>query len=453
MVETVTPAVCGSRRRQLAALALFTAGAVLAAASLGAVLGLAGAAIGTGPALAVALALAVLGALREAGIVRFPIPQSRRQVPERWRSELPLPVWSAGYGAGLGLGFLTYQPVATFWVACAAALALGRPLGGALAFAAYGVGRAAVLLLPVRRGADAAAIAERLASRRRALLRANAVALGVCACLLAAAPVAGAEVVPLGPGSQMDPSAAATGFAYTARAGGTSEVVVRPADGGEPVVFPDAHSPSLYRGRLAYEDAQGVRVVAWRTGDEIVRLDGQLEKPGLGGPWLVYRKYFGHRVPRANRPEHAGHERYALYLYNIPERTTRRLASGVDGVEIGRPSIHGDLIAWHVVGGQGSRIVLYRISTGTRTYPFRTKRWLLANPALTGRRIVWTRDVPSGSTLLTRRIRGGAVRGLASVSRPRTDYWFWTTELHAGVAYVTRWNTRRGIARILRAGV
>src|ERR687898_923116 len=44
MVETITPAGCGSRRRYRIALALFALGAVLASAALGALLGLAGSA-------------------------------------------------------------------------------------------------------------------------------------------------------------------------------------------------------------------------------------------------------------------------------------------------------------------------------------------------------------------------------------------------------------------------
>src|SRR5262245_13524030 len=126
MVETFTPAVCGSRPRQRLAIALFAVAAILASAFLGATLGLLGSLVGTRPALIGAVTLAFVALLREAGIVRLPVPQSRRQVPERWQYELPLPLWSSGYGAGLGIGFLTFQPVATFWVACAAALALGR---------------------------------------------------------------------------------------------------------------------------------------------------------------------------------------------------------------------------------------------------------------------------------------------------------------------------------------
>jgi cytochrome c biogenesis protein CcdA len=453
MVETITPAVCGTRKRQLLALGLFALGAVASAAALGAVLGLVGAAIGTGAALVAAVVLAVLGALREAGVVRFRIPQSRRQVPERWRSELPLPLWSTGYGAGLGLGVLTYQPVATFWVACAAALALGRPLAGTVAFALYGVGRTIVLLLPARRGADPATIVERLAGRRRTVLRANAIALGVCACLLAASPVAGARVMPLGPGNHMDPSAHASGFAYTKRIGGAPRVVVRPADGSPNVVFRDAESPALHRGVLAYEDAAGVRVVRWRTRDQVLRLAGRPEEPALKWPWLVYRKYYGHQRTILNRPEHAGHERYTLHLRNLKTGNERLLASKPAGVEIGRPTIAGRRIAWHVSGPRGSRIIVYRISTKARSAVLKTEIARLANPALSRRRIAWTRDLPSGSTLFVRRLAGGRGRELVSVDRPRSNYWFWTTELFGGRAYVTRWDTRRGVARILRIGL
>src|SRR3954451_8370359 len=122
MVATITPAGCGSRRRQLLAASLFSAGALAAAALIGGLAGLAGAALGAARWPLAAALLALLACLREAGALRLPVPQARWQVPERWRRELPLPVWSAGYGAGLGLGLVTYQPVATFWVALAGAL-------------------------------------------------------------------------------------------------------------------------------------------------------------------------------------------------------------------------------------------------------------------------------------------------------------------------------------------
>src|SRR5690349_10890415 len=124
MIATITPAGCGGRHRHLAAAALFTFGAIAAAALLGAAAGLAGALVGGRTAAAVAVTVAVLAAVRETALRRLPLPQLRRQVPERWRRELPLAVWPAAYGAGLGGGLLTFQPVATLWVALAAAASL-----------------------------------------------------------------------------------------------------------------------------------------------------------------------------------------------------------------------------------------------------------------------------------------------------------------------------------------
>ena len=76
-----------------------------------------------------------------------------RRFPDWWRFRLPLPVWAVGYGAGLGVGFLTFQPFATFWIACAATVALGEP------------GRRGRLLRPLRRRPGAHG---RLAPARRA---------------------------------------------------------------------------------------------------------------------------------------------------------------------------------------------------------------------------------------------------------------------------------------------
>src|SRR5918998_3291909 len=115
MIETITPAGCGGRNRYRLALALFTLGALGAAATVGAALGLLGGALGAPRAVLAVAILAALGAAREAGILRVPLPQVRFQVPERWHRDLPLPVWTVGYGAGLGIGFATFQPVATFW--------------------------------------------------------------------------------------------------------------------------------------------------------------------------------------------------------------------------------------------------------------------------------------------------------------------------------------------------
>lgn len=431
MVETITSDVCGSRRRQAGALLFFALGALAASACVGAVLGLAGSRIGAW-ALPVAALFALVGAAREGGFTRVPLPQSRRQVPEPWRFTLPLPAWAAGYGAGLGLGFLTYQPVATFWVACAAAVALGRPLAGAVCFAAYGVGRSLLLFLPLRRGSDATAIVEALAGRRRGVLRVNAVALLACAALLTA-PAAGAELIPLGPGSQFDPSAIGPAFAYTQRDLGVSSVIVLPSAGGA-LQYPEAESPSLDGELLAYQNPAGIRIVRWATGEEVARVDGATSKPALDWPWLAYRR----EVP----------DRTLLELKDLTTGEVRRLGSVPGGDDLGRPSIAAGRVAWHAAGSRGSRILLYKIANGDKQVVMSTTIALLSNPSLSSTRILWIKQRQGISSAYVRKLRRTRIRLLARVSSQRTFYW--TTDLYGLTAYVTRWTVAGAVARIRR---
>ncbi|HLM33115.1 MAG TPA: hypothetical protein VK285_03525 [Gaiellaceae bacterium] len=431
MIETITPDVCGSRKRQAWALLFFALGALVASACVGALLGLAGSRVAAW-ALPVAALLALVGAAREGGLARVPLPQSRRQVPEPWRFKLPLPAWAAGYGAGLGLGFLTYQPVATFWVACAAAVALGRPLAGAVCFAAYGAGRSLLLLLPLRRGSEATAIVEALSGRRGGVLRVNAVALLACAALLAA-PSAAAEPIPLGPGSHFDPSTIGPAFAYTQRNLGVSSVIVLPSAGGA-LQYPDAESPSLDGELLAYQYAAGIRIVRWATGEEVGRVDGVTSKPALDWPWLAYRR----ALP----------DRTLLELRDLTTGEVRRLGSVPVGADLGRPSIAAGRVAWHAAGSRGSRILLYQIGSGNKQVVMATTIALLSNPSLSSTRILWIKQRQGISTAFVRKLRRTRARVLARVSSQRTFYW--TTDLYGLTAYVTRWTVVGGAARILR---
>ena len=207
MIETITPAVCGSRKRQRDRTRRLHRGErSRRRRSSARVLGFAGSTLERREALIAAILLAALAALRELGVVRFPLPQTRRQVPERWQSELPLPLWSVGYGAGLGIGFATFQPVATFWVACAGALALGNPLVAAACLSLYGLGRAVMVVVPVLREPDATLAVERLLGRRPA--RAACERRRACSLCHRARPRAGrrsrASVTPLDLGAGND---------------------------------------------------------------------------------------------------------------------------------------------------------------------------------------------------------------------------------------------------------
>jgi len=435
MVESFTPAGCGSRRRRRLALALFTGGAVAAAAALGALLGALGSLLPDGrTALLLVAGLALLAALREAGLVRLPLPQLRRQVPDRWRAELPLPAWSSLYGAGLGAGVFTYQPVATFWVACAGAVALGRPLVAAGCFALYGVGRAAMVVLPSR--GDAAGGAERLARHALSVRRLNAAALTGLAALLLLVPAGGAEAttLQLGAGRQLDPSVSNGILAYTQRTGTARSVVVRPSD---PVVFEDAESPALDGARVAYADAEGIRVVDWTTGEELARAPGQLRAPALQWPFLAFLV------------EDARGKR--IVLSNLETGEFAPVASVGRLGMLGRPVIAAGRIAWHAGDARSSRIVVMELESRQRRVVASTRIGALTHPALSATHVAWVDSRSGRSRLMLRPLDGAApVRTLVDVRARGTA--LWTTALWGRSAWVARWQQPTGRVQLQRVG-
>ncbi len=448
MVETFTPAVCGSRSRQRLALAWFALGALAASAALGAALGLLGGLVGTRPALVGAAVLAALAAVRELGLLRLPLPQSRRQVPERWRSELPLPVWSAGYGAGLGVGFLTFQPVATFWVACAAALALGRPALAAGCFALYGAGRAFMTFWSRRREPDGPAAVERIVRQTPFMARANAAVLVLAVVLLAAAPAAGAAVTSLGPG--FDPSADGQTLARARMTSdGTIEVVVAPPAPNPAVPVSPANAPALDGKLLAYADGQGIKVIDWTTGSPVAHVNGNVSDPALDWPLLAYRLHDG------------AHERLILADFSAPgSPSLRRIASVHSADDLGRPSLGGGRLAFHRILHRSSAIFVVNLSTWTRRAVVRTRVRMESNPSVTATRIVWVEQRPHGSLraedyvptfgslLRMKRFGRPGTRTLMRVDGRRT--FLWTTALTGRTAYVTKWTPAKKRSALLR---
>ena len=429
MLETFTPAVCGSRKRQIVAQALFTVAAVAAAAALGLALGLAGSLLWARHAVLAAAALALVAAAREAGLVRFPLPQARRQVPERWRFELPLPAWATGYGAGLGAGLFTFQPVSTFWVACAGALAIARPLPAAACLSLYGAGRAAMVMLPRRRLDDPTAAVEGLARRRGALLRANAVALVACAVLLGLAPTAGGATLVVR--QAIDPSVSGSVLAFATQSG---NVVVRPA-GAPDVVYPDASQPALSGEYLAYLDDQGIRVIRWQDGTEVTRIAGtDVSRPALHWPNLAFVR--------------RGSESRRLIVRDLVSGQTKRPVNVPLRVDLGRPSLRHGRLAWHTVSRRESRIVVLTLSSGARRTIARTEIGRLGNPSLHRARVIWV-DARSGVTYLRKAsLTSKARRNLARIRGRSASYW--TTSLGGNTAYMTRWTIASGAASIYR---
>jgi hypothetical protein len=145
MVDTIGAVVNGEGRKRAALSALLhVIGATAAASLLGAALGGIGSLLGapwgvTGLIVVIVLAAAYL--LRETLSVPVPVPQSRRQVPEWWRSFYTAPTAAFLFGAGLGVGFLTFLTYGTFLVVSAAALVSGEPLLGAALCGPFGLAR------------------------------------------------------------------------------------------------------------------------------------------------------------------------------------------------------------------------------------------------------------------------------------------------------------------------
>jgi hypothetical protein len=180
--------------RGVAARAAFAAGALAGGvvtfgglALIG--LGLRGSAVAVGLAAAVAAAAAAMEALG-LGVV----PRIRRQVPERWRREMPLPTAAALYGGLLGLGFTTFVMTWAVWALAAVCLLLGAPAVGVAAGLAFGAGRAipVVAMSARRQGAGGEALARMIAGPRplRRVRAADAALLGALAVAIAAAAMA-----------------------------------------------------------------------------------------------------------------------------------------------------------------------------------------------------------------------------------------------------------------------
>src|SRR3954451_5043110 len=149
MVETL--GLAGERGRRLtvgAACAAFVPGAVIGGvATFGLLSGVGELVHGAGRvAYLIAAAIAVAAAAAEVRGLRI-APQIRRQLPERWRWTMPLPVAGLLYGVLLGLGFTTFVLSFGVWALAGISLVLGDPTAGLVIGAAFGVGRAIPVLL------------------------------------------------------------------------------------------------------------------------------------------------------------------------------------------------------------------------------------------------------------------------------------------------------------------
>jgi hypothetical protein len=465
MIDTLGPAGhAGGRRTTLGACAAFAAGAPLGGVITFAGLALLGTALGAGPALGAAAAIALAGAALDAFGVPV-MPQIRRQVPEPWRRVLPLPVAGGAYGVLLGMGFTTY--VLSFAVPALAAVsvALADPALGVVLGVAFWIGRALpiVALAPLAER-DLGAAAVTAMAERPAVLRGARLA-GAAALLLCAGAFAGAE----------------------AAAGGRATVVV--TSGTNPTVAPD--------GALAWQ-VPGANGRLARA-DQLLELPGS--QPALGGPWLAYATPEGIVVQHADGSSRtipvtgldalAVDDRWLAWRQPNPDRVFAldlldpaaqpiRVATARLPSTLSRPSVEGNRIVYAYASRRRSFIRIVTLPSRRLRTLRRARRELLIQPSLRSRTLVYVRGTPTSQELrlgparLRRvtsdrrllRVRSTVRRDAGREpghttqgrherdkhSRPLTPaaYMLWATALTTEAAFVTRLRPDGVTADILR---
>jgi hypothetical protein len=353
MVETIGSALGDVRRAvTIAASVTFALGTLIGGAvtfgglaALGSLAGhgFTGLREGLGAALALAAAIADWRGVKIA-------PQIRRQVPERWRWTLPLPLACALYGVLLGLGFTTFVLAFAVWALAGISFASGDPLLGIAVGVAFGAGRALPVLWMapgLRRGSGAERLDGMAAEPRLwlGLRRLDALGLGLCALALGGASASAATIA-----RASDPSTAGGALAWQALGGGgllsLGGAAARPLPGVHP--------------------ALGGSAIAWAGPGTITVADAGSLQPRLtlavsgvnalavSDGWLVYRD-----------ADAAGAEHLIAVSLTTPASKRYLVGSRLAG-QIGRPSLSGASAVFTVDTPRRSAIELVDLSNGHR---------------------------------------------------------------------------------------
>lgn len=464
MLSTLAPSGHGWRRASsLTGVAAFAPGALAGGIVTFGGLALLGRLVHAGGSealLGLAAGLAALAALGEASGAAIR-PQVRRQVPERWRRVLPLPVAAFGYGVLLGLGWTTYVLTFAVWALFAASFALGDPAIGLVAGLAFGAGRALpiVLVAPLFDRPIGVRVATAMAERPELLrgLRAlDGAALVACAAVLVPTAAAHARAATVA-APAFDPAVAGRDLVWQSSA--SIWTLARP---GKRISL-SGRDAAAGANHVAVERGGRVYVLSRST----LRVERTLALPGAGKlavnrSWLVWRT-----VTRR------GDRLWALSLAG-PAKPHRVAAIGAPA-QLSRPALAGDRLVYAVAGSRGSSIRLVNLRSGLRLRLAHAVEAQYGNPSLAGNRLLYVRVVRCGQTLVLRRLgrhpsarvllrtgslgrRDGAHErfyssqgsepGRCHPPRPHARFTLWTTALGPHGAYVTA--LRHGHARLLR---
>jgi hypothetical protein len=372
---------------------------------------------------------ALLEAAGELGLVRLPLPQMRRQVPERWRARYPQPLAALLYGLGLGVGFATYLPVATLIVVAVAVTALLGPVAGAVVLGAFGLGRGLALAAAtgrVRSSEQAAGRVEQMAriGGRRRLRRLNGLALAALSVLLAlgldTAVARAATRLDLGPDPVADPSAAPKILAFDRiNPDGTLTGVVR--IGG---VFTDlpGNNPDVDGTRIVVDTGPAFEIIdsTTMTVQQTLPLVGT--QPALSGDWLVYRY-----------AQTSGRE---IVLYNLTSNVSKVIATIPFAADLGAPDISYPRVIYHRTGSDRSSVMLYRINTGTSVRLRTSVRYTYSNPSISGSVALYVRQTLVGAQLYRINLATGSEARLFAVA-DTTGRFLWTTGIRDWTFFFT----------------
>jgi hypothetical protein len=443
MVDTIGPTGhTGGCRTAIAAAATFAPGAVAGGiVTFGALAALGGVVHGAGvtPAYLVAAAIAVVAAVAEARGTPI-VPQIRRQLPERWRRVLPMPVAAAGYGVLLGLGFTTFVLSFGVWAIAGMSFAIGDAGAGVVIGAAFGVGRALpiAVLAPVADRPFGIRATELMAERPAIYHGArmgDALALLVAAVVLTTAASASAARPEADPGA--DPSVEAGDLAWQLpdRSG-----VLRSAAQETPAALPGGH-PALGGPYVAVATGLSIRLLARQS----LRLIAEVPAPevdavAVSSEWLVYRARRDGRDVMVGRsiadPGHPGEE--------------IAISSAGGGSQLGIPSLHGGLTAFAIAERRANRIVTYAFGSQKGRTVVASHKAALTSASVEGdgrkTKLLYVRATRKRQRLMIKRV-GRKGPGHAILSRKGRRPMMWSTALSAERAYVTLLS--RGGSRIV----
>lgn len=239
-------------------------------------------------------------------------------------------------------------------------------------------------------------------------------------------------------------------------------VVWQSSSGG--VLAREGSAPQVVQPLPGANPALGGSLLAWREG-EIVRiaraadLTPVVDVPAAGitafavsDEWLVYRR----RLPDGDE----------LVAHRLSDGVQASVIATEDPVRLGRPSLSGSMLVFHVAGTRVSRIDDVDLTTMARRTLRSSTLTQLTNPSFDGTELVYVRATNVGQQLttgtrvlarapgLSRRDsgfeRGHSRHTLAPPARPPAPNLLWTTALSPRYAYVTLVPVRGGTPQLLQ---